>query len=93
MGAGAAVGAPLRERAAALLRHELLAHEDAELFAGLCALLGEAHEAAAAAAAADTGDDEGAGGLVEELSQSVALASMRTPFTSPEDLGIEIETE
>jgi hypothetical protein len=73
-------GAPLAERAASLLRHELLAHEDAALFARLCALLGELQEVG-----------EGHEALLDEVAHAVAQASLRTTFTTPSDLGIEIE--
>jgi len=75
--------APLAERASALLRHELLAHEDAAVFARLCALLGELQEAGG----------EGAESLLDEVARAVAQASLRTAYTSPSDLGIEVEVE
>jgi hypothetical protein len=78
---------PLAARANTLLRHEMLAHEDAGLFAALCALLGDIQEAAERA----TEDDVTA--LLDNVARAVAHASLRTHFTSPYDLGIDIEAE
>ena len=78
---------PLAARANALLKHELLAHEDAGIFAALCALLGDVQEAAESAAG------DGVSELLDAVARGVAHASLRTPFTSPQDLGIDVEID
>ncbi len=76
----------------ALLDHPVLAHDDARLFTAMSQLLGAVAEQHAAAT--EGGDDAGEAlyrGLYERLARAVAVAAMRSPFTSPGDLGIEVE--
>jgi hypothetical protein len=71
--------ASLSERVEAALHDPLRAHEDAAVFASLCELLAELQDA------------DGAEALLARVAQAVALASLRTPFITPEELGFDVE--
>jgi len=72
-------GASLSERVEAALHDPLRAHEDAAVFASLCELLAELQDA------------DGGEALLARVAQAVALASLRTPFITPEELGFDVE--
>lgn len=73
-----------------LLGHPTLAVEDARLFAALNELAEVVGEAASGAAGGE--QEEAALGLYQRLAGAVAVAASRAPFTSPAELGLEIET-
>ncbi len=79
----------LMSRVDKLLLHPFLAHEDVTIFTALCALMNELQDEAAKEQENETLGVE-ATNLFSRVARAVAIASMRTPFISPTDLGIEI---
>ena len=82
----------LMSRVNKLLLHPFLAHEDVALFTALCALMHQLQDEAA-----KEQDDESLGveatNLFSRVARAVAIASMRTPFISHTDLGIEVDIQ
>ena len=100
-GAAAAAGpegvwgvSPLPARAIAerLLAHPLLATEDYRVFRALNRLATAMSEGELCEEETEAGG-EGGEELATRVATAVALAAMRAAFTSPEDLGIEIQYE
>jgi hypothetical protein len=82
----------LMSRVNKLLLHPFLAHEDVALFTALCALMHQLQDEAAKEQVDESLGVE-ATNLFSRVARAVAIASMRTPFISHTDLGIEVDIQ
>jgi hypothetical protein len=83
---------PLALQVNKLLFHPYLAHEDVGIFTSLCSLMSQLQDIVAKEQADECLGVE-ATNLFSRVARAVALASMRTPYMSATDLGIEIDIQ